>query len=262
MTHPHTPKFLAIDDDPDFLRLLTSHLSNLNIGLFVSLTVHDALDIVRKESPDFLLLDLELKGGTQSGLSLLKELYEHPQLRRLPAMIITSHQSDLMELECRRLGIFDYQVKPIKPAKIRSVIRWMADHFDRGMVRTGHREGRLGILKFAPSQQESRLEHLLDELLLGYMTIQVTDSSLDTEWSRDRFRDIGMVLAELSSLAAEGSVMMLKRWASRLSVPVVVVTETPEQTALCDAAELYCIQLDGSYARKKARLLSVVSALR
>ena len=78
-----------------------------------------ALDLVRDELVDIVLLDVKMPG--MDGLEVLSRLHEdHPQL---PVVIISGHGTIQTAVEATRLGAFDFIEKPIDADRILVVIR-------------------------------------------------------------------------------------------------------------------------------------------
>ncbi len=74
----------------------------------------EALRILRSGSklPDIILLDLNMP--RMSGLEFLKILKEDESFKYLPTIILTTSENRADLLECYRIGIAGYVIKPLK----------------------------------------------------------------------------------------------------------------------------------------------------
>ena len=83
---------LVVDDEPDVRNYLKMILED---GGFRVITAGDgeaALEIIRRDKPDFISLDLVMP--RKSGHKLLSELRRDEQLARIPVLIVTAHAKD------------------------------------------------------------------------------------------------------------------------------------------------------------------------
>jgi CheY-like chemotaxis protein len=60
--------------------------------------------------PSFILLDLNMP--KKSGREVLKEIKEHPELKRIPVIIFTTTKNEIEINRCYELGANSYIVKP------------------------------------------------------------------------------------------------------------------------------------------------------
>ena len=79
-----------------------------------------ALDLFHSQRVDLILTDLNLPG--MSGLDMVKELQQEENFRRVPVIIITTHNNENLLQEGSALGIKAYIQKPFRPETIRDVL--------------------------------------------------------------------------------------------------------------------------------------------
>lgn len=113
-------KFLVVDDDGDILESIEHRLKWMGHEVVTAMDGDAAIDAIEKESPDLMLLDLEMP--TMSGLDVLKWLASRShQKERTSAVLIepvaivmTAFATVDRAVEAMRLGAFDFLTKPFK----------------------------------------------------------------------------------------------------------------------------------------------------
>lgn len=115
-------KVLVADDEPMVREVVSAYLDREGFKVFEAGTGHEALDVISREAPNLVVLDVMLPNV--DGLSILKELRRESEL---PVILLTArnHESDrILGLE---LGADDYVVKPFSPrelvARVRTVLK-------------------------------------------------------------------------------------------------------------------------------------------
>ncbi len=98
---------LIIEDDPAQLSALTSILSE-RVRVLTALDGKIGWNILMKEHPDLLLLDIMLPGG-MNGFELLDQLKRDPKVKDIPVVILTNLDSE--EEAARKVGVVDYLLK-------------------------------------------------------------------------------------------------------------------------------------------------------
>lgn len=110
---PDQKRVLVIEDDEEFLNILTHYLSGAGYQVDKADTGEDGLEKLAKEIPDLVLLDLMLPG--MDGYEVLAKIRGDERTRKTPLILITV-QSKVSEIaKGLRLGANDYILKPFKP---------------------------------------------------------------------------------------------------------------------------------------------------
>lgn len=115
------PILLVEDDKRDLeLTLIALERSQLANDVVVLRDGAEALDYLRREgdyagrdagNPAVILLDLKLPKLT--GLEVLEEVRDDPQLRSVPVVMLTSSQEEADVVKSYELGVNAYVVKPV-----------------------------------------------------------------------------------------------------------------------------------------------------
>jgi DNA-binding response OmpR family regulator len=101
-------KVLLVDDEIDFVTTLANRLGMRGIKTDVVHDGQEALDYVKDQPPDVIVLDLKMPG--MYGMEVLRRLSKtNPDIQ---VVILTGHGTDRDEEEAQRLNAFDYLRKP------------------------------------------------------------------------------------------------------------------------------------------------------
>jgi CheY-like chemotaxis protein len=131
---------LFIEDDSIETMKLQRTISKLQLKHEITEAKNgeEALDILRSKNslPDIVLLDLNMP--RMSGTEFLKILKEDDVLKYLPTVVLTTSENRADLLECYRLGIAGYVIKPLKyedyEAKLKKVLEyWDINELVKGL---------------------------------------------------------------------------------------------------------------------------------
>lgn len=112
-------KVLFVDDEEDFVRAMAERMSLRDLGGEIALSGDEALEMLKHDVPDVMVLDLRMPG--LDGLEVLRRVKEaYP---RVEVIIMTGHGSDRDEDAARRLGAFEYLCKPVEFQRLLDTIR-------------------------------------------------------------------------------------------------------------------------------------------
>jgi two-component system nitrogen regulation response regulator GlnG len=112
------PTLLIVDDEPSIRYSFQRAFEGDDLCVRTARTAAEGLQAVRQETPDVVVLDLQLPDG--SGLDVFQELHaDHP---RLPVIFITAHGTTETAIEAMKHGAFDYLVKPVDVDRLGQII--------------------------------------------------------------------------------------------------------------------------------------------
>ena len=109
---------LLIDDEPQMKSLVAMTLDELGVRVMQAATFTEAREAARQESPDLVLLDIDL--GREDGLSILPHLREEPAMVGVPVVIFSVHDS--RRQEALELGAEGFVAKPFRAASLIDVV--------------------------------------------------------------------------------------------------------------------------------------------
>ncbi len=108
-------KLVAIDDDPRSLELIREALAQEHLEILTATDPHQGLDLVLKQAPEIVLLDLVIPKVT--GMELLERILEAAPATEV--LLITGHYSAESAVEAIKRGASDYLTKPLSIAQLR-----------------------------------------------------------------------------------------------------------------------------------------------
>ncbi|MBI3291190.1 MAG: response regulator [Elusimicrobia bacterium] len=114
-------RILLIDDDHDLVRLVASLLERAGYEVVTSPDGEQGLAQVIRESPDLVLLDLNLPGI--HGFDVLTRLKQDAATRAVPVVILTTSGQPADRDRAFRLGATDYIVKSPRLATLADQVR-------------------------------------------------------------------------------------------------------------------------------------------
>ena len=120
-THTASPllgaKIMMVDDEPLMTDLIQTHLETEGYSNFV--VTNDprrALEMLRRESPSVVLLDLMMP--QMSGFDLLQAIRADRTLRYTPVIVLTAATGSESKLKALKLGATDFLSKPVDSSEL------------------------------------------------------------------------------------------------------------------------------------------------
>lgn len=113
-------KILVVDDEPDILALAVERLKKAGYQILSAVSSEEALEILAKEMPDLILLDLLLPG--MQGDELCKKLKSDKKFKHLPIILFTA-SIIRVPAKVAEIGADDYIVKPFEPSDLMEKIK-------------------------------------------------------------------------------------------------------------------------------------------
>ena len=127
---------LLVEDDPGDVLMTEEAFAEYKVAnrLTVVADGESAMRYLRKEgehagaaTPDLVLLDLNLP--RMDGREVLAELKEHPELRRIPVVVLTTSEAEEDILRSYNLHANAYVTKPVDFERFISVVRKIDEFF-------------------------------------------------------------------------------------------------------------------------------------
>jgi two-component system response regulator (stage 0 sporulation protein F) len=102
------PKLLIVDDEPDIREFARNFFKKRKIDVFVASGGRQALDLIAKEKPDLVMLDVRMEEMT--GIEVLRELRKTDQL--IKVIMVSGVEDEETINEANTLGVMGYIHKP------------------------------------------------------------------------------------------------------------------------------------------------------
>lgn len=118
-------QILVVDDEEDILELVSFNLTKEGYRVICTTTGEKAIEIIRTQRPDLVVLDLMLPGI--NGLEVAKILKHDPGTRDILIVMLTAKGEESDIVAGLELGADDYVTKPFSPrilaARVKAVLR-------------------------------------------------------------------------------------------------------------------------------------------
>lgn len=111
-------KLLTVDDEKGVTDLLYNFFKQRKFHVMVANSGQEALDIVNKDKPNIILLDISMKG--LNGLEVLEKVKAID--KNIKVIMITVHGEQETIDQAKALGADEYIIKPFKVSYLQEVV--------------------------------------------------------------------------------------------------------------------------------------------
>jgi len=113
--------FLVVEDNPANMNYLLFLLKKLNMEAVKASTGEEALNLVKNETVDGALLDINLGHG-MSGIELMQTLRREERFAKIPMIAVTAYYGGGLHEELLEQGFTDYLCKPFKFDELKEML--------------------------------------------------------------------------------------------------------------------------------------------
>lgn len=109
-------KILIIEDEADLVQALVMRLKAEGYRTACVPDGISALERVREEKPDLILLDIRLPG--RNGFEVFQQVRQDPAMERIPIVFLTARSTVADRQKARHMGAAGYVIKPFQWANL------------------------------------------------------------------------------------------------------------------------------------------------
>lgn len=148
-----TQRILVVDDDPSIVKIMRGYLEQAEYDVLTASDGDRALQLVRQERPDLVVLDVMLP--QHDGWEITRRIRADAALAATPIILLTARVEDTDKIIGLELGADDYITKPFNArevvARVRALLRRTdLDQGRRGLARVLVAGARAGRWRRAP----------------------------------------------------------------------------------------------------------------
>lgn len=126
-------KLVVIDDEPAVCETIAMVLSGAGYAFAVTSDPTEAVDLVRRETPDLVLCDIAMPG--MDGYAVLRALQADPATAGCPVAFLSAHREFTERVRAFKFGVVDYLAKPFTAeVLLRKIDRFLSGRSRRGGV--------------------------------------------------------------------------------------------------------------------------------
>lgn len=119
------PTILVVDDEPNYLIVLSELLRDENFEVYTAPGTDEAMSIVREVDLDLVITDMQMPG--KDGSVLMHEVKSHNE--DLPVIIITAYAEVEKAVAAMQAGAFSYLAKPFSNDELIATISRAVSHY-------------------------------------------------------------------------------------------------------------------------------------
>ncbi len=113
-------KVVVVDDEPFILMMIEDKLTKAGIKVVTLRESKNAVDVVRKEQPDLVILDWMMP--EISGIEICRTLKADSELNDIPIFMLTAKGQDADEQLGLQCGVSRYITKPFSPKALLEMV--------------------------------------------------------------------------------------------------------------------------------------------
>ena len=213
---------LLVDDEPSIVQLARMYLEQDGYRVLIAVNGQMALDTIRQQNPDLVVLDLMLPGI--DGWEVCRRVRASS---RLPILMLTARDDDIDKIVGLEMGADDYLTKPFNPRELVARVRAILRRAAAAPPTTPQNETRrLGNLTLNPTSRDAFISDLRVDLrskefdllltLMDHENIVLSrEQLLDLVWGYEFYgqtRTVDVHIAHLRDKLGDSNVKIETVW--------------------------------------------------
>jgi len=114
-------KILVVDDEKDILELIEFNLSNNGYKVNTTASGEEALELIKKNEFDLVVLDIMLPGI--DGLDICKIIKADKNISHIPVIMLTAKAEEIDRVTGFEIGADHYVTKPFSPRELLAIVK-------------------------------------------------------------------------------------------------------------------------------------------
>lgn len=198
---------LVVEDEASIAEVVSLYLKRADYNVQIASNGKQAMNILERQPPDFVILDLMLP--EVDGLSLIRWLRERSNV---PVIMLTARREEIDRIAGLEMGADDYVVKPFSPqelvSRVRAVFRRLGQ--EAGEVQAGRPLSFDGLVidpgSRAVTVKNAEVELTVKEFDMLYLLARhpkqvfTRDQLLERVWGGAQYIDPGTVTVHVRRL--------------------------------------------------------------
>jgi two-component system cell cycle response regulator DivK len=115
-----TKKILIVEDNNDSREILSLFITKIGHQVIKACNSKEAITCAEAEGPDLIFMDMGLPDV--DGVKTTAILKQNPKTARIPIVALTAWVSEFWQEKALKVGILDYQLKPVSPQVLKQTI--------------------------------------------------------------------------------------------------------------------------------------------